>query len=364
MSDRWDAGRRSRRIVGVVVALAALMAAGPAGSVAAAPVPGAVGPPMSVSIELFDPCFGLTNATGTDPIVVIHRRDGVRVGRASVPISDFMRPCTGTLRPKDAIELRQSGARLRLLTIPSLRLRVDLAGHRVTGRVPFGSGSATVRVDHRIAGLEVHEEGGTVSPAVDGTFAWAPSTPANLWPGDIARLTWTSAEFDTFRLLASTPSVTVSTWTARITATAARASRVAIADRVGQRLRASYARQLPPYEVLTYGQLKRNGAPVRPVKGDTITHGGIEGVALTVLPNAITVDPSDDGSLTTTCFPRGQVVVDTNDQHRAAFNVPASGIVNALNLTQGEGDLQPGDTILVGCQNRKGGAQLKRYVVP
>ena len=74
--------------------------------------------------------------------------------------------------------------------------------------------------------------------------------------------------------------------------------------------------------------------------------------------------PVLNGSLTTTCVPRGQVVVDTNDQHRATFTVPASGIVTLLNLTEGEGDLQPGDTILVGCQNRNGGAQLKRYIVP
>ena len=53
-----------------------------------------------------------------------------------------------------------------------------------------------------------------------------------------------------------------------------------------------------------------------------------------------------------------------DDRHRAAFTVPASGIVNVSSLNGSDGDLQPGDVILVGCQNRKGGAQLKRYVVP
>lgn len=328
------------------------------------PAPGAIGLPVRVSVELYDPCFGIGNATGTDPIVVIHRRDGRRVGTATVAVADFMRPCTGTLRPKDTLELRQSGARLRKLTIPGLTLRVDLAAHRLVGSVPTSGGTASVSVSHRIAGLNVDEVGDPVTPAGDGSFTWAPSDRSRLWAGDNARLAWTTSVFDAFSLLASTPSVTVSTWTANVTVTGVRGSRVAITARNGSTPRATYARQLPPYETLTYGVLRRNGTPTPPRKGDTIAHGGIDGVALTVLSNAMTVNPSGNGSLATTCFPNGQVVVDSADKVRIAAPVPASGVVKIVDLTGGTFTLQTGDLVYVGCQNRKGGAQLKRFVVP
>jgi len=182
--------------------------------------------------------------------------------------------------------------------------------------------------------------------------------------GDIFTIRWASPAFDEFGLTASSPSVTVSTWTQDITVTGVRASRVVIAVRHGTALRGAYARQLPPYEILTYGKLRRHGSPARPVRGDTVTHSAIEGAALTVLSNVMTVDPAGNGSIRTTCFARGEAVVDVNDQHRSAFKVGASGILDLPNLTDGKWDLQSGGMILVGCENRKGGAQLKRYVVP
>ena len=196
-----------------------------------------------------------------------------------------------------------------------------------------------------------------------GAFNWALDY-FDVMARDNARLAWTTSVFDAFSLLASTPSVTVSTWTANVTVTGVRGSRVAITARNGSTPRATYARQLPPYETLTYGVLRRNGTPTPPRKGDTIAHGGIEGVALTVLSNAMTVNTSGNGSLATTCFPNGQVVVDSADEVRIAAPVPASGVVKIADLTGGTFTLQSGDLVYVGCQNRKGGAQLKRFVVP
>lgn len=370
MSDGTRASRRrSPRVVTgtFLFALILLAALVPSSALAARPdraaTPAAAGPSLQVDLWLYDPCFQILNAVGPDPLTVIHRRSGTVVGTVTEDADDFVRPCVGTLRPRDTVEIRQSGQQERLLTVPVLKLRVDLTGRRLLGRVPVSVRAATVNGNHEIAGLDVGRETGAASVAPDGTFQWTP-TSWTIGPGDIFTIRWASPAFDEFGLTASSPSVTVSTWTQDITVTGVRASRVAIAARHGSTLRAAYARQLPPYEVLTYGKLRRNGSPARPVKGDTVTHTAIDGVALTVLANAMTVDPAGNGSLRTSCFARGEAVVDVDDQHRSAFTVSASGILDLSNLTDGKWDIQSGDVILVGCESRKGGAQLKRYVVP
>jgi hypothetical protein len=355
--------RSSRLLALSGVALAAAVSSLSVAS-AHARSPGAIGAPVRIVAALYERCVSIENPTGTDPMVVIHRRGGVRVGRVTVAIGDTMRPCTGTLRPKDTLEIRQSGAQLRRFTVPALRLRLDPATDRVRGWVPPARGSAVVSLEHRIAGLEAHSEGGPVTPDAEGDFAWAPSSGGNLWHGDVARLTWTSPTFDRVTLYASTPSVTVRIGSPDVTVTGRRADEVRVQVRRDGTVRAGYARRLPPYEVLTYGTLKRSGEPRAPRAGDTVVHSGITGAALTVLPNAMTVLTAGFGELVTTCFPNGQAVVDVKDEYRSSHGVPPTGRLNVIGLVPSAGELEPGDVILVGCQNRKGGAQLKRFVVP
>ena len=239
-------------------------------------------------------------------------------------VDDFIRPSWARSGPATRGRDPPVRAAVPSLTVPVLKLRVDLAERPLLRRVPSSVRAATVNGSHRIAGLHVGRESGPASVAPDGTFQWTP-TSWKIGAGDIFSIRWASPAFDEFGLTASSPSVTVSTWTQDVTVTGVRASLVAITVRNGTTLRGAYARQLPPYEVLTYGKLRRNGSPARPAKGDTVTHSAIDGVALTVVPNAMTVDPAGDGSLRTTCFARGEAVVDVDDQHRMVFRVDASG---------------------------------------
>jgi len=333
-------------------------------AVTAAPVPGAVGPRFQVDMPVHDHCFTILDPAGADPLTVVHRRGGTLMARVVVASEPGARPCVGTLRPGDSIRIRQSGQLRRSLEVPDLRLRIDLLANRITGRVPASAPSASLFGSLEIAGLEVAQFDATPEVATDGTFVHDMDGTFRMTAGDPVALRWQSTDGDLFGIWESTPSVMVMAGRSRVEVTARHGTRFTVTLRDGDRTRATFARQLPPYEVWTAGDLRRNGVAIRVVAGNRVLHAHRSGAMLTVLPKAITLEATDGGSVATTCFPGTIAVIDVNDQRRFTQPVGPTGLVAADDLTDGDGDLASGDWVLVGCENGKGGAQRRLATVP
>jgi len=162
----------------------------------------------------------------------------------------------------------------------------------------------------------------------------------------------------------STPAVVVMIGSPKVEGYARLGSRVVVTLASGTTTRGTLRRTLPGYEVFFQGDLRRNADRPKVSAGDRVSHSQRAGAMLTVLPKAISVSSANNGSLSTTCFPGGPFVVIVNDSEPAWFTTASSGNVEVSSLDALDGELTSGDRVHVGCENKKGGGQVRVAVVP
>jgi hypothetical protein len=155
----------------------------------------------------------------------------------------------------------------------------------------------------------------------------------------------------------SLPSVVMMNTIWKLTGRARNGSTPSITVKRGATTMASVVANASPSTGKWAGTVRKNGRIVPIEPGWKIFHPEVAGAMLTALSDIPLLDTNGEGTLSQPCFPNGRWVLQLNGAVRITGTTPASGQVEIASVTDGQGDLQPGDTIDFRCENRKGGGE-------
>lgn len=344
-----------------------LGAAALVGLLLAASVPAPAGAGLTeygVLATIGDPCLTIKIGTpGTT--LLVQRRGGKEVARRSYTSPTGDAQCLKPLLGGDRIVVKHAGVVRRTVTVPRLKLTLDLAANTLKGTTPEGGSDYSLLAQDRVTGLVIPTSSfliGTTEP--DGSFGPWPTAPVDLSRGDLVDLAWyPTGSLDEWHLQVATRTLTVVTGGSEVFGTAQGGSQARVTLRspagvVRGRMTARASRNAGTRNTFR-GMLRRNGAAVKVRAGDRVTLKGLSG-SFTVPARTLQVVPST-GAVTATC-PAGSEWAVSVSGATSNQGVTPDGAIAVPSLPGAP--LAPGTIVELGCQRPSGYGILQVFLVP
>ena len=349
---------RAPRLLALAAAIAGSTLVGVAGPAAAGD--GA----FRVEMEMGASCVRVFSPPPGGTLTFIQKRGTKTVATDTTPAISRERACLDPLKVGDRIVLKQGGSTIRTVTIPRVTIAMDGTANTVTVAAPKGgSFAAYLEVTDVIAGVFIESGlwGITAEPDPGDPsrvrFTQDVGGVYDITGGDEAFTTWIDAAGNRFAVRASLPSVVMMNTIWKLTGRARNGTRPTITVKRGATTTASLIANASPTTGKWAGTVRKNGRMVPIEPGWKIFHPEVSGAMLTALSDIPLVDINGEGTLSQPCFPNGRWVLLLNGKVRSHGTTPADGQVEVASVTDGQGDLQPGDMIDFRCENRRGGGE-------
>lgn len=341
-----------------------VVAAAIVASLGAVAAPAAAGSDFTTSMDMGDRCVQVNNPPSGGNLTLIQRRGTTTLATVTKPATSGVKACLTLLKAGDKVIIKQGGATIRTVTVPGLTLKMDRAGETISISAPAGGAFDMLWLTDFIAGTFSQAGAWPVAAVTDPQNAsrvvYTQDTSLLAHPmtgGDEARTIWVDGAGNVFRLRAALPSVVMMNTIWKLSGRAKNGSTPTITVRDGSVVKGSLGATASRINGRWNGTVTKNGRAVPIEPGWTIFHPEVSGAMLKALSDIPLVDITGEGTLSQPCFPNGRWVVSVNGAWRNDGDTPADGQVTLSTITNGQGDLQPGDMIDFRCENLKGGGQ-------
>lgn len=342
----------------------ALLAALLGSSLVATAAPAAASVAFTVGMEVGASCVRVFDPPPGGTLSFIQKRGTKTLATDTTPALDGEKACLSTLKIGDRIIIRQGGTTIRRVTIPRVTIAMDGTSNTVAVSAPAGGSFAGyLEVKDVIAGTFVESGlwGITAEPDPGDPsrvrFTQDVGGVYDITGGDEASTSWRDAQGNSFGVTASLPSVVMMGTIWKLTGRARNGTTPTITVKRGTTIEASLVANASPSNGRWAGTVRKNGRIVPIEPGWKIFHPHVSGAMLTALSDIPLVDINGEGTLSQPCFPSGRWVLLLNGKVRSFGTTPADGQVEVASVTDGQGDLQPGDMIDFRCENRRGGGE-------
>ena len=308
---------------------------------------------IGATVKLTQKRKGATLATAT------------KVADASGDVSLKLKP----LQPGDAVLIDVDGAQ-RTLTIPDLRLSIDAASDRLSGRVPTSQLDGHLAVASQVGSYTLGGDNQDFTAHADGTFSEDLTSIHDIQGGELVRLDWVSPANDSFSLDSFAPAVTTQVGLSTVEVYGKGGSTATVTLKASNgAVRGSAKVTIPRDGRPATATFHKSGAKVAVKAGDRIVHSAAPAISFKVLANTLVLTKTGGGDVSATCFPSSLYVLGSifgggAFDYLADGATDSTGALSVSDISNTGTTLPSGYQVMLICENADGYAQNFRATVP